>query len=148
MGGLLPQPLVNSARVWWTPSPGHRDSVSGKERVGGVASRATSLGSLGAQDHRLPAQVHRGGSWSSGTQLWPGSDGDTRLLGQVLLVRVALTPRTRDCLGGTAGPQSSSLQGLKRGLPLQEMQWPKLISNCCRHMGATPSMVPPHTTLL
>ena len=43
----MPQPLVNSARVWWTPSLGHRDSVPGKERVGGVASRSHKPGASG-----------------------------------------------------------------------------------------------------
>lgn len=79
---------------------------------------------------------------------WPGPNGDTQLLWRVLLVRAALTPRTRNRLGGTVGPQSSSLQGFGRGLPLQETQWPRLISNYCKCTGAAPSRNTAHITFL
>ena len=83
------------------PLPLGTGTVSAKERAGGVAEQEPRARDLWGPRTtgclpRVGGGVGRGGSGSSSTRPRPGSHSDTWLLGLVLLVQAALTPRTQN----------------------------------------------------
>lgn len=135
------------------PLPSGTGTVSAKERAGGVAEQEPRARDL--RGRRTAGCLPRVGRW--GRQGWKLEQQHSAAAwlpqGHMATGVGAPCPSSTDPKNpeppvGTVGPQSSSLQGFTRGLPLREMRWPRLLSNCCRHMGAAPSRMPPHTTFL